>query len=192
MTTLGLRLVLVQDGGYIDAVLAAPDAAGASCMPGVVTSIVDNACGYAALTRSPPGCEVVTAEFQDQPHAAAIQGASVGGCRNAGACSPMCTGEGVRLRAMGRSTNWWLMPGHHGPAYVGERLTTNRSAVQVVLQVHLYRQADLFFQPMRRGLPGVAQPASSIAAHSRCDSHTGDGRLTASTPYSVSVPADIS
>ena len=66
MQTLGARLVLVQDGrveidmpfdsrlsqqhGYIHA--------------GAITSIVDSACGYAALTRAPKGCEVVTAEFK--------------------------------------------------------------------------------------------------------------------------------
>ena len=66
MSTLGAKLFLVADGevhielpfstrlsqqhGYIHA--------------GAITSVVDNACGYAALTRAPAGCEVVTAEFK--------------------------------------------------------------------------------------------------------------------------------
>ena len=31
---------------------------------GAITSIVDSACGYAALTKAPAGFEVVTAEFK--------------------------------------------------------------------------------------------------------------------------------
>src|SRR3546814_12580111 len=31
---------------------------------GAITSVVDSACGYAALTRATQGCEVVTAEFK--------------------------------------------------------------------------------------------------------------------------------
>ena len=31
---------------------------------GAVSSILDSACGYAALTKAPPGFEVVTAEFK--------------------------------------------------------------------------------------------------------------------------------
>ena len=66
MSTLGAKLILVEDGevhielpfstqlsqqhGYIHA--------------GAITSVVDNACGYAALTKAPAGCEVVTAEFK--------------------------------------------------------------------------------------------------------------------------------
>lgn len=66
MSTLGAKLILVADGevhielpfstrlsqqhGYIHA--------------GAITSVVDNACGYAALTKAPAGCEVVTAEFK--------------------------------------------------------------------------------------------------------------------------------
>ena len=66
MTTLGAQLSLVQNGevhitlpfstnlsqqhGYVHA--------------GAITSVVDSACGYAALTVAPVGCEVVTAEFK--------------------------------------------------------------------------------------------------------------------------------
>lgn len=66
MSILGAKLVLIADGevhielpfsaqltqqhGYIHA--------------GAITSVVDNACGYAAMTRMAPECEVVTAEFK--------------------------------------------------------------------------------------------------------------------------------
>jgi uncharacterized protein (TIGR00369 family) len=66
MSTLGANLVSVEDGevqielpfsaklcqqnGYVHA--------------GAITSIVDSACGYAALTKAPPDCEVLTAEFK--------------------------------------------------------------------------------------------------------------------------------
>jgi uncharacterized protein (TIGR00369 family) len=66
MVTLGAQLVSVADGevqielpfseklsqqhGYVHA--------------GAITSVVDSACGYAALTKAPAECEVVTAEFK--------------------------------------------------------------------------------------------------------------------------------
>ena len=66
MATLGAQLVMVAEGevhiempfsrqlsqqhGYVHA--------------GAIASIVDSACGYAALTRAPPECDVVTAEFK--------------------------------------------------------------------------------------------------------------------------------
>ena len=66
MATIGAKLALVSDGevhielpfserlsqqqGYVHA--------------GAITSILDSACGYAALTKAPPKCDVVTAEFK--------------------------------------------------------------------------------------------------------------------------------
>jgi uncharacterized protein (TIGR00369 family) len=66
MTTLGAQLVSIANGevqislpfserlsqqhGYIHA--------------GAITSVVESACGYAALTAAAPECEVVTAEFK--------------------------------------------------------------------------------------------------------------------------------
>lgn len=97
MTTLGARLVLVQEGevhiempfsrhvtqqqGFVHA--------------GAVTSIVDNACGYAALTKLPPGCEVVTAEFKTNFMRPAIgeRFVAVGKVQNAGRMLTVCTGE---------------------------------------------------------------------------------------------------
>jgi uncharacterized protein (TIGR00369 family) len=48
--TLPARADLTQQHGYIHA--------------GIVTTIVDSACGYAALTLTPPGSEVLTIEYK--------------------------------------------------------------------------------------------------------------------------------
>jgi uncharacterized protein (TIGR00369 family) len=97
MATLGARLVLVADGevhielpfsshltqqhGYLHA--------------GATTSIADNACGYAALTRAPEGFEVVTAEFKLNLLRPAVgrRFLAVGRVVNAGRLLTVCTGE---------------------------------------------------------------------------------------------------
>ncbi|MBL0252860.1 MAG: PaaI family thioesterase [Polaromonas sp.] len=97
MTTLGAQLSLVQNGevhitlpfstnlsqqhGYVHA--------------GAITSVVDSACGYAALTVAPVGCEVVTAEFKINFMRPAIgdQFLAIGKVSNAGKLLSVCTGE---------------------------------------------------------------------------------------------------
>jgi uncharacterized protein (TIGR00369 family) len=97
MATLGATLALVADGevhialpfskhltqqhGYLHA--------------GAITSIVDSACGYAALTRAPPECEVVTAEFKVNLLRPAIGDhfLAIGRVQNAGKLLTVCTGE---------------------------------------------------------------------------------------------------
>ena len=97
MTTLGAQLSLVQNGvvhitlpfstnlsqqhGYVHA--------------GSITSVVDSACGYAALTVAPVGCEVVTAEFKINFMRPAIgdQFLAIGKVSNAGKLLSVCTGE---------------------------------------------------------------------------------------------------
>jgi len=97
MATLGARLshvdkgevhielpfsaALTQQHGYLHA--------------GAVTSIVDSACGYAALTQAPPGFEVVTAEFKINLLRPAIgdRFLAVGRVINAGKLLTVCTGE---------------------------------------------------------------------------------------------------
>ena len=97
MTTLGAQLSLVQNGevhitlpfstnlsqqhGYVHA--------------GAITSVVDSACGYAALTVAPAGCEVVTAEFKINFMRPAIgdQFLAIGKVSNAGKLLSVCTGE---------------------------------------------------------------------------------------------------
>ncbi|NYT84256.1 PaaI family thioesterase [Pollutimonas harenae] len=97
MVTLGARLASVVDGevhielpfskhlsqqfGYIHA--------------GAITSVVDSACGYAALTRAPQGREVVTAEFKINFLRPALgdRFLAIGKVQNAGKQLAVCTGE---------------------------------------------------------------------------------------------------
>lgn len=62
---------------------------------GAITSIVDTACGYAALTRAPAGSEVVTAEFKINFLRPALgdRFLAVGKVQNAGKSLAVCTGE---------------------------------------------------------------------------------------------------
>ena len=97
MSSLDAKLLLVHDGevhielpfssrftqqhGYLHA--------------GAITSIVDTACGYAALTRAPDGCEVVTAEFKLNMLRPALgdRFLAIGKVQNAGKLLTVCTGE---------------------------------------------------------------------------------------------------
>ncbi|MDM0024394.1 PaaI family thioesterase [Variovorax saccharolyticus] len=97
MATIGARLVRVEEGevhielpfsltlsqqrGYLHA--------------GATTSIVDTACGYAALTQAPPGFDVVTAEFKLNLLRPALgqRFLAVGRVVNAGRLLTVCTGE---------------------------------------------------------------------------------------------------
>lgn len=97
MTTLGATLSQIQDGeihialpfskhltqqhGYVHA--------------GAITSIVDSACGYAALTKASAGCEVVTAEFKVNLLRPAIGNRflALGKVQSAGKLLTVCTGE---------------------------------------------------------------------------------------------------
>jgi uncharacterized protein (TIGR00369 family) len=97
MATLGAQLVSVADGevhielpfskhisqqhGFVHA--------------GAITSVVDNACGYAALTRAPAGCEVVTAEFKINFVRPAVgeRFVAIGKVVSAGKLLSVCTGE---------------------------------------------------------------------------------------------------
>jgi uncharacterized protein (TIGR00369 family) len=106
MGTLGAHLVSVAEGevqiglafskqisqqhGYVHA--------------GAITSIVDNACGYAALTKAAPGCEVVTVEFKVNFMRPAIgeRFLAIGTVQNAGKLLTVCTGE---VRALS-GTEW--------------------------------------------------------------------------------------
>lgn len=97
MATIGARLTRVDDGevhielpfstalsqqhGYLHA--------------GATTSIVDSACGYAALTKAPPGFEVVTAEFKINLLRPALgeRFVAIGRVLNAGKLLTVCAGE---------------------------------------------------------------------------------------------------
>lgn len=97
METLGARLAMVTDGevhialpfskhllqqqGFVHA--------------GAITSIVDSACGYAALTKAPEGYEVVSAEFKINLLRPALGHyfLAIGKVQNAGKSLTVCTGE---------------------------------------------------------------------------------------------------
>jgi uncharacterized protein (TIGR00369 family) len=102
MTTLGAQLALVQDG---EVHIALPFSKHLSQQhgyvhAGAITSAVDSACGYAALTQAPAGCEVVTAEFKINFMRPAIgeRFLAVGRVQSAGKMLSVCTGE---VRAYG-------------------------------------------------------------------------------------------
>lgn len=97
MATLGAELVLVSDG---EVQIALPFSEQLSqqhgyAHAGAITSIVDSACGYAALTQAPPECEVVTAEFKINLLRPAIgeRFLAIGKVQSAGRRLTVCTGE---------------------------------------------------------------------------------------------------
>jgi len=97
MATLGAQLVSVADG---EVRIALPFSAKLSQQhgyvhAGAITSIVDTACGYAALTKAPPDCEVVTAEFKINLMRPAIgeRFLAIGRVVSSGKLLTVCTGE---------------------------------------------------------------------------------------------------
>ena len=97
MATFGAELLLAQEG---EVQIAMPFSKHLSQQQGfihagAVTSIVDSACGYAALTKAPAGCEVVTAEFKINLLRPAIgdRFVAIGKVTNAGKMLTVCTGE---------------------------------------------------------------------------------------------------
>lgn len=62
---------------------------------GAITSILDSACGYAALTKAPAGYEVVTAEFKINLLRPAMgeRFLAIGRVQNAGRLLTVCSGE---------------------------------------------------------------------------------------------------
>jgi uncharacterized protein (TIGR00369 family) len=101
MHTLGARLTLIQAG---EVQITLPFSAHLSQQhgylhAGAVTSIVDSACGYAALTVAPAGYEVVTAEFKINLLRPALGPAfiAIGKVQNAGKLLTICTGEVRKL-----------------------------------------------------------------------------------------------
>lgn len=97
MTTLRAELVSVEDG---EVHIAMPFTSELSQQhgyihAGAITSIVDNACGYAALTKAPAGAEVVTAEFKVNFVRPAIgeRFVAIGKVQSSGKLLTVCTGE---------------------------------------------------------------------------------------------------
>ncbi len=97
MSTLGARLALVAAG---EVHIALPFSKHLSQQhgyvhAGAITSVVDSACGYAALTRAAPGHEVVTAEFKINFMRPAVgdRFLAIGTVLSAGRLLTVCTGE---------------------------------------------------------------------------------------------------
>lgn len=97
MATLGAQLVAVADG---EVQIALPFSRHLSQQhgylhAGAITSILDSACGYAALTRAPAGQEVVTAEFKINLLRPALgeRFLAIGRVQSAGRTLTVCTGE---------------------------------------------------------------------------------------------------
>ncbi len=97
MATLGAQLVSVADG---EVQIALPFSEHLSQQhgyvhAGAITSVVDTACGYAALTKAPPECEVVTAEFKINLLRPAIgeRFLAIGRVQSSGKLLTICTGQ---------------------------------------------------------------------------------------------------
>jgi uncharacterized protein (TIGR00369 family) len=97
MKTLGARLLEALDG---EVRIELPFATHLSQQhgylhAGAVSSILDSACGYAALTRAPEGFEVVTAEFKINLMRPALgeRFVAIGRVQSAGRLLTVCTGE---------------------------------------------------------------------------------------------------
>lgn len=100
MKTLGAVLTRVEDG---EVHIALPFSGHLSQQhgylhAGAVASIVDSACGYAALTKAPDDHEVVTAEFKINLLRPALGTGfvAIGKVQNAGRLLTVCNGE-VRI-----------------------------------------------------------------------------------------------
>jgi uncharacterized protein (TIGR00369 family) len=97
MVTLGAQLVSVAEGEVQIALLFSEQHSQQHgyVHAGAITSIVDSACGYAALTRAPPECEVVTAEFKINLLRPAIgeRFLAIGKVQSSGKLLTVCTGE---------------------------------------------------------------------------------------------------
>lgn len=97
MQTLGAQLVLVADGEVRIALSFSEHLSQQHGFvhAGAITSVVDSACGYAALTRAPQGHEVVTAEFKINFLRPALGECflAVGKVQNTGKSLTVCTGE---------------------------------------------------------------------------------------------------
>ena len=105
MKTLGAQLASVAEG---EVHIALPFSAALSQQhgyvhAGAITSAVDSACGYAALTRAPAGCEVVTAEFKINFMRPAIgeRFLAIGRVVSAGKLLTVCAGEVQALSGTG-------------------------------------------------------------------------------------------
>ncbi|SFL10264.1 PaaI family thioesterase [Lysobacter sp. cf310] len=99
MTTLGAQLVLASAGEVRIALLPRPDLSQQHgyIHAGALTSVLDSACGYAALTVAPAGLDVLTVEFKINfvRPAVADRFLAIGKVTKAGKTLTVCQGEVV-------------------------------------------------------------------------------------------------
>jgi uncharacterized protein (TIGR00369 family) len=105
MKTLGATLELVEPGRVHIAVPFSPALTQQHgyVHAGVISSIADSACGYAAMTLSPEGSEVLSVEFKISLLAPAhgVRFLAVGSVLRAGKRLSFCTGEVRAIRESG-------------------------------------------------------------------------------------------
>ena len=101
MTTIGARLTRVSPG-EVD--IEAPFGAGLTQQhgyvhAGIVTALVDSACGYSAISLSPPGTEALTVEYKVNFLAPAMGERLIARGRvvRAGRTITVCSGEVVAI-----------------------------------------------------------------------------------------------
>ena len=97
MATLGAELVLVAKGEVQIALSPRPELSQQSgyMHAGALTSVLDSACGYAALTVAPAGIDVLTVEFKINfiRPAVADRFVAIGKVVKAGRTLTVCQGE---------------------------------------------------------------------------------------------------
>lgn len=108
MTTLGAELILVSPGEVQIALLPRPELSQQHgyIHAGALTSVLDSACGYAALTVAPPGLDVLTVEFKINfvRPAVADRFVAIGEVAKAGRTLTVCQGEVIGERGSRRET----------------------------------------------------------------------------------------
>lgn len=108
MTTLGAELIHVAHGEVRIALLPRPQLSQQHgyTHAGALTSVLDSACGYAALTVAPAGLDVLTVEFKINfvRPALADRFVAVGRVAKAGRTLTVCQGELVGERGAQRDT----------------------------------------------------------------------------------------
>jgi len=107
MATLGAQLVQVSPGEVQIELLPRPDLSQQRgyIHAGALTSVLDSACGYAALTVAPAGFDVLTVEFKINfmRPAVADRFVAVGRVRKAGKTLTVCEGEVIGVRGTERA-----------------------------------------------------------------------------------------
>ncbi len=102
MATLGAELLYVAHGEVHIALRPRPEISQQHgyVHAGALTSVVDSACGYAALTAAPPGSEVLTVEFKVNfmRPAVADRFVAIGKVTKVGRTLTVCQGEVIGER----------------------------------------------------------------------------------------------